>query len=64
VGLLTARELDVLRELAGGNRNRDIAIKLFISEETVKIPVKHIMEKVAGWVSFFARSIISAECRR
>jgi DNA-binding NarL/FixJ family response regulator len=44
--LLTARELDVLRELAGGNRNRDIAMKLFISEETVKIHVKHIMEKL------------------
>jgi DNA-binding NarL/FixJ family response regulator len=25
--LLTARELEVLRELAGGNRNRDIALK-------------------------------------
>ncbi len=44
--LLTARELDILRELAGGNRNRDIAIKLYISEETVKIHVKHIMEKL------------------
>jgi DNA-binding NarL/FixJ family response regulator len=44
--LLTVRELEVLRELAGGNRNRDIAVKLFISEETVKIHVKHIMEKL------------------
>jgi DNA-binding NarL/FixJ family response regulator len=45
---LTARELDVLRELAGGNRNRDIAQRLFISEETVKVHVKHILEKLSA----------------
>jgi DNA-binding NarL/FixJ family response regulator len=45
---LTQRELDVLRQLAGGNRNRDIAKKLFISEETVKVHVKHIMEKLGA----------------
>ena len=43
---LTEREIDVLRHLAGGNRNRDIAERLFISEETVKVHVKHIMEKL------------------
>jgi DNA-binding NarL/FixJ family response regulator len=43
---LTAREIDVLRAIAGGNRNRDIAEKLFISEETVKVHIKHIMEKL------------------
>lgn len=43
---LTARELDVLRRLAGGNRNRDIGDMLKISEETVKVHVKHIMEKL------------------
>src|SRR5260370_5240762 len=31
---LTVRELDVLKHIAGGNRNRDIAERLFISEET------------------------------
>src|SRR5438105_275709 len=31
---LTARETEVLRQVAGGNRNRDIAERLFISEET------------------------------
>jgi DNA-binding NarL/FixJ family response regulator len=36
---LTEREIDVLRHLAGGNRNRDIGEKLFISEETVKVHV-------------------------
>jgi DNA-binding NarL/FixJ family response regulator len=45
---LTERELDVLRHVAGGNRNRDIAGKLFISEETVKVHMKHIMEKLGA----------------
>jgi DNA-binding NarL/FixJ family response regulator len=45
---LTDREVDVLRHVAGGNRNRDIAEQLFISEETVKVHVKHIMEKLGA----------------
>jgi DNA-binding NarL/FixJ family response regulator len=45
---LTSREIDVLQHLAGGNRNRDIAQRLFISEETVKVHVKHIMEKLGA----------------
>jgi DNA-binding NarL/FixJ family response regulator len=45
---LTLREIDVLRHVAGGNRNRDIAEQLFISEETVKVHVKHIMEKLGA----------------
>ena len=45
---LTAREIDVLQHVAGGNRNRDIAQQLFISEETVKVHVKHIMEKLGA----------------
>jgi DNA-binding NarL/FixJ family response regulator len=44
--LLTQREIGVLRAVADGNRNRDIAEKLFISEETVKVHIKHIMEKL------------------
>ena len=43
---LTEREVEVLRHIAEGNRNRDIAEKLFISEETVKVHVKHIMDKL------------------
>ena len=43
---LTRREVDVLQKMAGGNRNRDIGEQLFISEETVKGHVKHIMEKL------------------
>jgi len=45
---LTAREVDVLRHIAGGNRNRDIGERLFISEETVKVHIKHIMEKLGA----------------
>jgi DNA-binding NarL/FixJ family response regulator len=45
---LTAREVDVLRHIAGGNRNRDIADILFISEETVKVHIKHVMEKLGA----------------
>jgi len=45
---LTVREVDILRQLASGNRNRDIAEKLFIAEETVKAHIKHIMEKLGA----------------
>jgi DNA-binding NarL/FixJ family response regulator len=45
---LTAREVEVLQQIAGGNRNRDIAQRLFISEETVKVHIKHIMEKLGA----------------
>jgi DNA-binding NarL/FixJ family response regulator len=45
---LTEREVEVLRHVAGGNRNRDIADRLFISEETVKVHIKHIMEKLGA----------------
>ena len=45
---LTGREVDVLKHVAGGNRNRDIAERLFISEETVKVHIKHIMEKLGA----------------
>jgi DNA-binding NarL/FixJ family response regulator len=45
---LTSREKVVLEHVGGGNRNRDIAERLFISEETVKVHVKHIMEKLGA----------------
>jgi DNA-binding NarL/FixJ family response regulator len=44
----TRRELDVLEQLAGGNRNRDIAAKLFVAEGTVKIHVKNILQKLGA----------------
>jgi DNA-binding NarL/FixJ family response regulator len=43
---LTGREIEVLTLIADGRRNREIAERLFISEETVKVHVKHIMEKL------------------
>lgn len=45
---LTAREVEVLKSLAEGNRNKDIGERLFISEETVKVHIKHIMEKLGA----------------
>jgi DNA-binding NarL/FixJ family response regulator len=45
---LTEREVEVLGQIAGGNRNRDIADHLFITEETVKVHIKHIMEKLGA----------------
>jgi len=45
---LTGREIEVLGQIAGGNRNKDIAEQLFISEETVKVHIKHIMEKLGA----------------
>jgi DNA-binding NarL/FixJ family response regulator len=45
---LSAREIEVLKHVANGNRNREIAQLLFISEETVKVHIKHIMEKLGA----------------
>jgi DNA-binding NarL/FixJ family response regulator len=45
---LSTREVEVLQKVAGGNRNSDIAALLFISEETVKGHIKHIMEKLGA----------------
>lgn len=43
---LTAREVEVLQKVAGGNRSREIGDKLSISEETVKVHIRHIMDKL------------------
>ena len=43
---LTAREVEVLRLVAKGLRNRDIARVLERTEETIKVHVKHVMEKL------------------
>ena len=45
---LSKREIEVLQKIAGGNRNSDIAALLFISEETVKGHIKHIMDKLGA----------------
>ena len=43
---LTSRELDVLRCLARGRNNREIATTLFISEDTVKTHLKNVFGKL------------------
>jgi len=46
--VLTAREVDVLRLIAGGNANKQIAAQLSIGEETVKGYVKNIHAKLGA----------------
>ena len=45
---LTAREIDVLRLISGGNANKEIAAQLSITEETVKGYVKNILAKLGA----------------
>jgi LuxR family transcriptional regulator, maltose regulon positive regulatory protein len=45
---LTSRELEVLRLLAAGRRNRDIAQELVVTLETVKKHVSHIFDKLGA----------------
>ena len=45
---LSEREMEVRQRVVLGNRNRDIAQRLFISVETVKSHMKHIMEKLGA----------------
>jgi DNA-binding NarL/FixJ family response regulator len=45
---LTAREVDVLRLIAVGNANKEIAAQLSITEETVKGYVKNILSKLSA----------------
>ena len=43
---LTDREMDVLREIASGKSNHEIAETLFISEKTVKTHITNILSKL------------------
>ena len=44
--MLTAREREILQLLADGMSNVEVAGKLFISQETVKSHVRHILAKL------------------
>jgi DNA-binding NarL/FixJ family response regulator len=46
LGAISAREKEVLDLVAQGLKNREIAHKLFITEATVKVHVRHILEKL------------------
>ena len=45
---LTPKEIEVLRLIATGNANKEIAAQLGISEETVKSRVKNILDKLGA----------------
>ena len=46
--VLSEREVEILTQVAVGNRNRDIGIRLAISEDTVKSHLRHILEKLGA----------------
>jgi DNA-binding NarL/FixJ family response regulator len=46
--MLTAREIDVLRLISGGNANKEIAARLSLTEETVKTHVRNILGKLGA----------------
>jgi DNA-binding NarL/FixJ family response regulator len=43
---LTGRELEVLRQVTDGRRNKEIAVELGITENTVKYHLRNILEKL------------------
>jgi DNA-binding NarL/FixJ family response regulator len=44
--MLTPRELDVLRLIRDGHRNKEIAGRLAISETTVNFHIKNLVDKL------------------
>jgi DNA-binding NarL/FixJ family response regulator len=45
---LTEREIEVLREVAGGSSNKAAALRLSVSEETIKAHMRSILSKLAA----------------
>ncbi|HTU44842.1 MAG TPA: response regulator transcription factor [Bryobacteraceae bacterium] len=46
--VLTSREIEVLRFVAGGNANKEIAARLSLTEETVKAHIRSILGKLGA----------------
>jgi DNA-binding CsgD family transcriptional regulator len=68
VSELTRREYEILQLMTKGATNREIATTIFLSEETVKWHVKHILQKfgVANRgqaVATYLESLKRVECR-
>ena len=45
---LTLREIEILQHVSTGNSNQEIGKLLFISEQTVKAHLRHIMDKLSA----------------
>lgn len=66
---LSHREVEVLKQVAAGNSNRQIGLELNISEETVKVHMKNLMAKLEAndrthaVIMGLARGIIDAPMR-
>ena len=61
---LTARELEVLHELANGFTNREIGQRLYISEKTVGVHVARIFHKIGVHSRVQASAVLSGHVRR
>jgi DNA-binding NarL/FixJ family response regulator len=46
--VLTPREVEVLRLVAGGNANKEVAARLSLTEETVKAHIRNILGKLGA----------------
>ena len=57
---LTAREIDVLREITTGASNREIAKTLGLSAETIKMNVQSLLQKTG----FSTRTILAVQARQ